>query len=146
MSFHFPLAAVLRYRESMEQREHLALERLQQEIAKVEVRMRQIGEDRSTATQTLLADLAQGTRAAEVQVSYAYQRALEQQHEALQTLSQELKKKWRQQLASYELARRNRETMENLRQKQLDAYSREQAKREQASIDDLFLMRRVRGR
>jgi flagellar export protein FliJ len=146
MSFHFPLAAVLRYRESMEQREHLALERLQQEIAKVEVRMRQIGEDRSAATQALLADLAQGTRAAEVQAAYAHQRALEQQHEALQTLSQELKKKWRQQLASYELARRNRETMENLRQKQLDAYSREQAKREQASIDDLFLMRRVRGR
>jgi flagellar export protein FliJ len=146
MSFHFPLAAVLRYRESMEQREHLALERLQQEIARVEVRMRQIGEDRSTATQALLADLARGTCAAEVQAAYEYQRALEQQQEGLQTLSQELKKKWRQQLVTYELARRNRETMENLRQKQLDAYSREQAKREQAVIDDLFLMRRRRGR
>jgi flagellar export protein FliJ len=145
MSFHFPLAAVLRYRESIEQREHLALERLQQAIAGAEVRMRQIGEDRSTAAQTLLADLARGTRAAEVQSAYEYQRVLEQQQEALQTLSQELKKKWRQQLVTYELARRHRETMENLRQKQLDVYSREQAKREQAVIDDLFLMRRRRG-
>jgi flagellar export protein FliJ len=145
MSFHFPLAAVLRYRESMEQREHLALERLQQEIARVEVRMRQIGEDRARAAQTFLADLAQGARAAEVQAAYEYQRALEQQHEALQTLSQELKKKWRQQLVAYELAHRNRETMDNLRQKQLDAYSREQAKREQAVIDDLFLLRRRHG-
>jgi flagellar export protein FliJ len=146
MSFHFPLAAVLRYRESMEQREHLALERLQQEIARVEATVLQIGDDRSTATQTLLADLAQGTRAAEVQAAYEHQRALQEQHEALQTLLQELKKKWRQQLASYVLARRNRETMENLRQKQFDAYSREQAKREQAVIDDLFLMRRRRSR
>jgi flagellar export protein FliJ len=146
MSFHFPLAAVLRYRESMEQRERLALERLQQEIARAEVTMRQIGEVRSTATQALLADLARGIRAAEVQAAYEHQYTLEQQQQALQTLSQELKKKWRQQLASYELARRNRETMENLRQKQLDAYSREQAKREQAVIDDLFLMRRRRGR
>src|ERR1700723_785048 len=109
MSFHFPLAAVLRYRESMEQREHLALERLQQEISRVEATLLQIGEDRSTAMQTLLADLAQGTRAAEVQAAYEHQRALQQQHEALQTLLQELKKKWRQQLASYVLARRNRE-------------------------------------
>jgi flagellar export protein FliJ len=146
MSFQFPLAAVLRYRESMEQREHLALERLQQEIARVEVRIRQIAEDRSTSANAALADLAQGTLAAELQAAYEYQRALEKQQEALQTLSQDLKKKWRQQLATYELARRNRETMENLRQKQLDAYSREQAKREQAVIDDLFLMRRLRGR
>jgi flagellar export protein FliJ len=145
MPFHFPLAAVLRYRESMEQREHLALERLQQEIARIEARMRQIGEDRSTATQALLADLTRGTRAAELQTAYEYQRALEQQQEAFETLSQELKKKWRQQLVIYELARRNCETMENLRQRQLNAYSRQQAKREQSVIDDLFLMRRRRG-
>jgi flagellar export protein FliJ len=146
MSFHFSLAAVLRYRESMEQREHLALERLQQEISRVEATVLQIAADRSTATQILRAHLAQGIRAAEVQAGYEYQSALQQQHEALQTLLQELKKKWRQQLAAYVSARRNRETMENLRQKQFDAYSREQAKREQGVIDDLFLMRRRRSR
>jgi flagellar export protein FliJ len=144
VSFHFPLAAVLRYRESIEQREHLALERLQQEIARVGMRMRQIEEARATATQGFLTDLTRGTRAAEVQAAYEHQRALERQHEALETLSQELNKKWREQIVTYELARRNRETMENLRQRQLEAYRREQAKREQAVIDDLFLMRRRR--
>jgi flagellar biosynthesis chaperone FliJ len=58
---------------------------------------------------------------------------------------QELKIKWRQYLASYELARRNRETLEKLRAKQLEAYVREQGKREQAVTDDLFLSRRRRG-
>jgi len=32
MSFQFPLAAVLRYRESLEQQEYVALEKIQQEI------------------------------------------------------------------------------------------------------------------
>jgi len=57
----------------------------------------------------------------------------------------ELKIKWRQQLASYELARRNRETLEKLREKQLNVYTQEQTKREQAAIDDLFLARRSRN-
>jgi flagellar export protein FliJ len=48
-------------------------------------------------------------------------------------------------LAAYQLARRNRETLEKLREKQFDLYTREQAKREQAVIDDLFLSRRGRS-
>jgi flagellar export protein FliJ len=145
MSFQFPLAAVLRYRESIEQREYLALEKIQQEVNRVELRIRQVEEDCSTATDNRTAELVRGVSAAEVQTAYEYQRALEQQGEALRALLQELKMKWRQQLASYELARRNRETLERLREKQFDAYVREQAKREQAVIDDIFLSRRGRG-
>lgn len=145
MSFQFPLAAVLRYRESIEQREYLTLEKIQQEVTRVERMIRNVEEDSSAATQTRAAELAQGIRAAEVQAAYEYQRALEQQRVALQALWQELRLKWRQQLASYELARRNRETLEKLREKQFDTYSREQAKREQAVIDDIFLSRRGRG-
>ena len=36
--------------------------------------------------------------------------------------------------------------LRELREKQLDAYTREQAKREQAVIDDIFLSRRGRGK
>lgn len=145
MAFQFPLAAVLRYRESIEQREYFALEKIQQDIVRVELKIRQAENDCSVATQNRLAELAHGTRAAVLQSAYDYQSALEQQSEALQALLQELKAKWRQQLASYELARRNRETLEKLRAKQLDTYSREQAKQEQAVIDDLFLSRRRRS-
>src|SRR5271165_187048 len=145
MSFQFPLAAVLRYRESLEQREYLALEKIQQEIVRVQLRISKTENDCAVATQSRLAELTQGTRAAVVQSAYEYQRALEQQLEKLLALLQELKTKWRQQLACYEMARRNRETLEKLREKQLDAYRREQAKRGQAVIDDLFLSRRRRG-
>jgi flagellar export protein FliJ len=56
-----------------------------------------------------------------------------------------LKVKWRLQLASYDQARQNRETLEKLREKQLDTFRREQAKREQAAMDDIFLSRRGRS-
>ncbi|MGO8794600.1 MAG: flagellar export protein FliJ [Candidatus Sulfotelmatobacter sp.] len=145
MSFHFPLAAVLRYRESLEQREYFALEKLQQEITQVDQRIRQVEEDCFTAMQTRAAELDRGIPAAEVQAAYEYQRALQRQLEALSLRLQELKIKWQQQLAVYELARRNRETLDKLREKQFDAHTREQAKREQSVIDDLFLARRGRS-
>jgi flagellar protein FliJ len=145
MPFQFPLATVLRYRESIEQREYFALEKIQQDIVRVELRIGQVENDCSAAAQNRISELAQGTRAATLQSAYEYQRALEQQIEALRTLLRELKTKWRQQLVSYELARRNRETLEKLREKQLEKYNRERAKREQAAIDDIFLSRRARG-
>jgi flagellar export protein FliJ len=145
VSFQFPLAAVLRYRESIEQREYLALERIQQDIVRVELRTSQVESDFSAAVQSRIGDLAQGTRAAVMHSAYEYETTLERAIEQLRTLRQELKIKWQQQLAAYELARRNRETLEKLREKQLNAYNQERARREQAVMDDLFLARRARG-
>ena len=142
MPFHFPLAAVLRYRESIERRERLVLERIQQEIARVELQIRQIEDACSGASERRGAELARGMSAAEMQSAYEYQQALEQQGDTLRSQWLEWKKRWRQQLTAYDLARRNRETLERLRAKQLEIYSREQAKRGQAIIDDLFLSRR----
>jgi len=142
MPFHFPLAAVLRYRESIERRERLVLERIQQEIARVELQIRQIEDACSRASERRGAELARGMSAAEMQSAYEYQQALEQQGDTLRSQWLEWKKRWRQQLTAYELARRNRETLERLRAKQLEIYSREQAKHGQAIIDDLFLSRR----
>ena len=142
MSFQFSLGAVLRYRESIEQREYFALERTQQEITRVETKIREVEEESSRATQNLSAELAKGTRAADVRIAYEYRSALERQLEIQRTLLQELKMKWRQQLNAYDLARRNCETLRKLREKQFDVYTREQAKREQSVLDDIFLARR----
>ena len=145
MSFQFPLATVLRYRESIEQREYFALEKIQQEIVQVELKISQAEDDRSAAAKSRAGELAQGTHAIAIQSAYEYEKALDQEVERLRVEWRELKIKWRQQLASYELARRNRETLEKLREKQLNVYTQEQTKREQAAIDDLFLARRSRN-
>jgi flagellar FliJ protein len=144
MAFHFSLAAVLRYRESIEQREYLALESIQRDIVRVETQIREVEEAYSVATQNRTKELSRGSRAAAIQSEYQYQKTLEQRREALESLLMELKIKWRQQLSSYDLARRNRETLKKLREKQLDAFTREQTKREQNILDDLFLSRRGR--
>jgi flagellar export protein FliJ len=144
MSFEFSLSAVLRYRQSIEQREHFALERIGQEVAGVELRIRNIEQDCSVATQSRARELTQGIRAGDMQLSYEYQNALEQQGEALRAALRELKVKWRRQLVCYQGALRNRDTLDKLREKQLEAYRRELAKREQAVIDDLFLSRHGR--
>jgi flagellar export protein FliJ len=86
MAFHFPLAAVLRYRESIEQREYFALEKIQQDIVRVELTIAQIESEVSLASQHRSEELARGMRAASVQSAYEYQKALEQQIEALQAL------------------------------------------------------------
>jgi flagellar export protein FliJ len=145
MSFRFPLATVLRYRESIEQREHFALEKLQIEVAGVTVQIRQTEEACTTAAETRAAKLAQGIRAVELQFAYEYHHALEEQLDAFRKLLRELKMKWSQQLACYQLARRNRKTLEKLRDNQLEAYNRERAKHEQATMDDIFLSRRRRN-
>jgi len=138
------LAAVLRYRESIEQREYLALESIQRDIIRVETLIREVEEAHSVAIQNRAKDLTRGSRAGEIQSDYQYQKTLEQRRGAQESLLMELRIRWRQQLASYDLARRNRETLDKLREKQLDAFNREQTKREQNILDDLFLSRRGR--
>ena len=145
MAFQFPLAAVLRYRQSIEQREYFALERMQQDVARVEQWILQVETESTVAIESRIAELARGTHAAEIRSAFDYQKSLAQRADELRLLLLELKAKWRQQLACYEQARRNRETLDKLREKQLETYNRDLIKREQAMIDDLFLARRRRG-
>ena len=144
MPFQFSLAAVLRYRESLEQREYLVLEKLQQEVALLERKVHQIEQACLAATQDRKVQLAQGMRAADLQSAYRYQVALEKQRELLRTQMQEARLKWQRQLQSYKTARRKRETLDHLRSHQLAAYRQQQAKREQNTLDDIFLSRRGR--
>jgi flagellar export protein FliJ len=144
MAFQFSLAAVLRYRDGLEQREHLALEKLQQEVSLLEAKVTQIEHDCLSNTINRSAELAQGIRAINLQSAYEYQSALERQRDILQSQLQEARLKWQRQLQVYQTARRRRETLEKLRSQQLDAYRREQARREQNTLDDIFLSRRAR--
>jgi flagellar export protein FliJ len=145
MAFRFALAAVLKCRESLEQREYLALEKTQQEIVQTKVALEQCEERRSAATRRREADLRRGVTSVHLQAAYEEETAFEEQGKNLRARLQELRVRWQNCLKAYELARRNREVLDELRIRQLDAYRREQAKREQASLDDVFLSRRRRG-
>jgi len=146
MAFRFALAAVLKYRENLEQREYLALEKTQQEIVQTKIVLHQCEERRSAATRRREADLRRGVTSVHLQAAYEEETALEEQGEKLRAQLRQLQVQRENCLKAYELARRNRELLDKLRMRQLDAYRRAQAKREQATLDDVFLSRRRRGR
>lgn len=144
MPFEFSLAAVLRYRGSIEHREYLALQKLQQEIALLERKIQEVEGACLASVQNRAAELSCGVLAADLHNAYNYQTSLEQQGAALRSELQETRSKWERQLITYQAARRKREMLEKLRSQQANAYSREQEKREQARLDDIFLSRRER--
>ena len=145
MPFQFSLAAVLKLRESVEQHEYLSLERIHQEVAHLEAQLRQIKEWRQAAAQRREADLAEGIPSIHLQGDFQQELSLEQQRDAVHVKLQELKAKRQIHLKAYQKARQKREVLAELRTRQQDAYQREQSKRQQNMIDDLFLARRKRS-
>lgn len=144
MPFQFSLAAVLRYRENIEDLEYLTLEKRQQEVILLEREIQQVEKAWSEAEKKRSFELAAGLCAADLQSAYDYQIALEQQRDALRAQLQEARRKWREQMQVYQGARRRREMLEKLRSQQGEQYGREQAKREQNAMDEIFLSRRRR--
>ncbi|HXW90255.1 MAG TPA: flagellar FliJ family protein [Terriglobales bacterium] len=141
MAFRFTLAAVLKYRENIERREYFVLERIQQEIVYVEGRVRQFQEHFSAVRKRRDAELAGGLASIHLQTAYEEELRVEKQLDKLQAQLQELQGKRQQCLKTYQLARQKREVLDHLRVRQLEAYRRAQAKRQQSTLDDIFLSR-----
>jgi flagellar export protein FliJ len=144
MAFHFSLESVLRLRKSIEQREYLALEKLQAEVARGEAELREAEEWIKAASRKTENELAGGIPAIHLQRDIEQEASLERQRNAIQAKLRELNKQKVQKLAAYQKARQNRQVLDDLRTRQLNEYTREQAKREQSRLDDLFLARRQR--
>ena len=145
MPFHFPLAAVLKYRESIEHREHLALEKIHQEITAAETQIALVDSWRAAAIQQRAEELARGVPSIHLQGAYEHELALERYRDSLRGHLLELRQKLRLLVRSYEVARQKREILDEQRSRQFHAYTRERAKRQQNLLDDLFLARRKRA-
>jgi len=145
MAFRFSLAAVLKFRESLEQQAYLALERIQQEIAQTERRIQKCEERLSQAAQRRLTELRRGIASVHLQSAYDEELALQKEREGLQAKLQELQVKRQECLKAYEWARQKREVLSDLRARQLNTYHREQIKNQQKMLDDIFLSRRKRS-
>jgi flagellar export protein FliJ len=144
MPFRFALAAVLKYRKNLEQREYQALGKVQQEIAQVELQIQQCEEWRSERVRQREGEAARGIASVHLQDAYERERSLERQRDELQLKQEELRVKRHQCLKAYELARQKHEILEELRNRQLNMYVLDQSRREQRRVDDMFLSRRKR--
>lgn len=145
MAFRFPLMAVLRVRESIEQREERALQRIQLEMARVVRQIEELNEAMARAHAAREQALRRTMPGGELQSMLWQVQAAAEVKKALLVTLQGLEELRLQQMKVYQAAHRDHETMINMRNEQRDAYDVEQARGEQKYLDDIFMARRHRA-
>ena len=142
MAFTFSLHAVLHLRQSLEHQQELRLRAANQHVARVRQLIEQMDLHRARLQLLQGNELTAGTTAAEMRFGLLcdgeilrHRWELEQQLVRLQQLRD-------QQREIFQQARRARETLESVRDRQLLMHQKQAARREQRNMDDLFLLRR----
>jgi flagellar export protein FliJ len=145
MGFKFSLASVLRFRESIEQREELALQKAQNEVERVRQRIDALIAELAKADKEQEEALLQSTEAYRLQDMQAgIQVAKEARQTLLETL-ETVKDVRDRQMNVFQTARSNREMLSDLRVEQRNAWEQDQARVQQKVLDDLFAARFQRG-
>ena len=145
MAFRFPLATVLRVKESIEKREERALQRIQLEMARVARKIEEIDEGIAKARREREQTMQQTMPAGQLQTMlWEAQSALESRKalvQALQTLEHQRDK----QVKIYQAAHREHETLINLKREKRELYDLDQTRAQQKYLDDIFMARRHRA-
>lgn len=145
MAFLFSLASVMRVRESIEQREECALQKIQLEMARVARQIEELTEAMAKAHVAREQALMQTMPGGELQsMLWQVQTAVEVKKTLLVKL-QGLEEMRLQQMKVYQAAHRDHETMINMFNEQREVYEIEQARSQQKYLDDIFMARRHRG-
>jgi len=142
MTFHFPLHAVLHFRQSVERQQEMRLRAANQLVARVERLIEQVDVRRQELHSTQVKQMSSGMTAVELQFELLCETELLRQRRDLEQQLARLRQLRDQQREIFHQARRARETLEAVRDQQLRLYQKEAARRQQRSLDDLFLLRR----
>ncbi len=145
MARPFPLTPVLRLREQKEQAEERALvainadlQQVRAALARVEQEMARFGAVRQEITREVIT-------AAHHQMLALQWRSLQEAHAQLKVRLQSLEKSRAEQQQSFLLAKRQRETLSELRQQYKDRVEEKAEQSERKRIDDLFSSRHARA-
>jgi flagellar export protein FliJ len=141
MPFRFSLETVLRIRKSFVRLEHLRLLALAAVVEHVRRELESHDRESEKAVQNAQRDLLIGSVAAELQFESVRRAIRLQQRFALENRLVELGHLHRKQQLILLAAQKKRDILENLRSRKLAAYHREQVRREQQRIDELFVAR-----
>jgi flagellar export protein FliJ len=145
MGFRFPLATVLRYRESLEKREEVALQKVQLEILQVRLQMQQLDKEIAGAQQSREAKLRETISAFQLQAMLDEVNTAVEQKRQLQEELEKLEQLRKERMKAYQAAHRSRQMLSDIRGRQQDAYELDAARRQQKVLDDLFATRRRRS-
>jgi flagellar FliJ protein len=144
MAFRFPLASVLRFRQSVEQQEELELRKLHLEIAGVRRSIEQATMEIAIAQRARDTALQKPLQAAHLQAMLrAADTAVERKKKLLATL-QKLEDQRNEQMRRYQEAHRGRQMLSDLEAREQDEYELRQVKAQQKVLDDMFGARHQR--
>jgi flagellar export protein FliJ len=142
MAFRFGLQSVLHFRQSVEHQQELRLRLANQQVARVQHLVDQLNARRRELYAGQARDLGMGLTAAELQFELQCDTELLRHKRELETQLAKLQQLRGHQRVIFQQARRARQTLESVRDRQLQAYRQEAERREQRDLDDLFLLRR----
>jgi len=145
MGFRFSLAAVLRFRESVEKREELALQKLLLEMSRIRREIERLNAEivrahqaRNQAMQTPLAAVHLQSMLKEIDT-------IADRRKALIASLANLDREREIQTKKYQAAHRDRQMLSDMQAKQLDVYEQERTRAQQKFLDDIFAARAQRG-
>jgi len=144
MAFHFRLQPLLRLRQSLEDRERLRFRLILSAINQLRLQCEKLDQDVENAAQDLCKHLAAGMAAADLQLVRIGILSSRRQKELLLRKMVAMAEQRNQQERAFRDAQRKRKILERLRDLQLEAYRREEGRREQQRLDDEFGLRRAR--
>jgi len=141
MAFRFPLKALQRLRAIYERREGQRLAALTLQLLTAQKQLAALKQERLEDAGSLTNSLQQGITGAEVQFQVVCSAARLRRIKAVAGLVESLSRQREGQLAEYQQARQNLEVITRLYERQLAAYRRTQARRDQQQATDMFLIR-----
>jgi len=141
MPFRFSLESILSFRKNVEHAEELSLNKILQEIASAQMDLQRIETEYQLFRAQRDRDLTKGLPAAYLQELIEKEQYLENSIETLRVQLRDLDIKRMAQLSVLRTAQQNREVLAEMRKQKHTTYQREQNRREQKDMDDLFLTR-----
>jgi flagellar FliJ protein len=144
MSFQFSLAAVLKVRGILEEKEERMLQQILFELAQTRDTVARIDDAIAELDGARSANVFKASLGRNIQASYGEINGLKQTRKDLEANIEKLEQLRDRQIVIYDKARQNREMLTGMHKEQRVAYESDLARMEQKTIDDNFIARRGR--
>ncbi|HUA01636.1 MAG TPA: flagellar FliJ family protein [Candidatus Aquilonibacter sp.] len=142
MAFHFSLDALLRMWRSREKFERIRLETLATKIQRLRNEIEAAEEASLQSRRNVANSLAEGASGSQIQFAALCVDGQRRFRELMEKQIEQLTRQLEAQRKVLEHAHQQREILDNLRSRQLDAYRLEETRKMQQEVDELFLSRR----
>ena len=141
MAFQFSLETLLRVRRSIERQKELKLLHAAQQVVSVKQEIETVNHAITATWKSDQGDSGMTVCAAQLHFDISRRVVLWEHRKGLEKILSEREALRIQCQREFHAAHREREAVEVLREEQCELYRREEARREQRQVDDLFLIR-----